>query len=295
MPNEWIRVTKRRPCPICGKPNWCSISADSQVAHCMRAEKGNALLSGGWIHTLAADTPQPGRQRRRRPSELKTPPSPPIAWEERLWKYAALKDVKNMLRLAERLGVTTDSLQRLGIVRVGPHRAWGFPMRDAAGNVTGIRLRNDEGHQWAITGSKQGIFWPTANQPWDGDAILICEGPTDTAALLDLGFYAIGRPSCTGGTEILNKILPGKDVVIIADRDEAKTRPDGSKFYPGQHGAKGLAIALALADAKSIKIIMPLKGKDARDWKRAGATHDVVAACIRQARIWQPTRKEPTQ
>ena len=35
---KWIRVTKRNPCPVCGKPDWCLISEDGKAAICARIE-----------------------------------------------------------------------------------------------------------------------------------------------------------------------------------------------------------------------------------------------------------------
>jgi len=48
------RVDRRFPCAICGKPNWCSISASGNLAICMRVEKGSTKRSrnGGFVHIL---------------------------------------------------------------------------------------------------------------------------------------------------------------------------------------------------------------------------------------------------
>lgn len=37
---NWRRVKKGNPCPICGKPDFCIVSADETVAGCMRREAG---------------------------------------------------------------------------------------------------------------------------------------------------------------------------------------------------------------------------------------------------------------
>ena len=54
--------------------------------------------------------------------------------------------------------------------------------------------------------------------------MLICEGPTDTAALLDMGFAnVVGRPSCTGGIKLLVELVcqrRSEEVVVVADGDE---------------------------------------------------------------------------
>jgi hypothetical protein len=37
---KWKRVTHSHPCPICGKPEWCSVSGDGRLAACRRVEQG---------------------------------------------------------------------------------------------------------------------------------------------------------------------------------------------------------------------------------------------------------------
>src|SRR5262245_28337100 len=37
---SWRRVTGKHPCPVCGKGDWCSISADGRLAACRRVEAG---------------------------------------------------------------------------------------------------------------------------------------------------------------------------------------------------------------------------------------------------------------
>jgi hypothetical protein len=34
----WPRVSRTHPCPVCGKPNWCLVSADGTAAICQRVE-----------------------------------------------------------------------------------------------------------------------------------------------------------------------------------------------------------------------------------------------------------------
>lgn len=46
------RVTRREPCPICQKSNWCSVSADRAFAICMRAPSEREAKNGGFIHIL---------------------------------------------------------------------------------------------------------------------------------------------------------------------------------------------------------------------------------------------------
>jgi len=47
---SFTRVTKNNPCPICGKPDWCSYN--NIVAVCMRIQSQKTSENGGWVHRL---------------------------------------------------------------------------------------------------------------------------------------------------------------------------------------------------------------------------------------------------
>jgi hypothetical protein len=189
-------------------------------------------------------------------------------------EYRAAVQPQALARLAASLGVSVESLGRLGIGWALAHRAWTFPMIDTAGAVLGVRLRCPDGRKLSVKGGKEGLFIPAA---LDGGRLLIAEGPTDTAALLDLGFSAVGRPSCAGGVRLLVELvkrLAVPEMVIVADSDP-----------PGQRGANNLA-AVLLAYCCAVRIIRPPDGiKDARGWKRAGATAADVQAAIDAAPV----------
>ncbi|MBM4020627.1 MAG: toprim domain-containing protein, partial [Planctomycetes bacterium] len=100
-----------------------------------------------------------------------------------------------------------------------------------------------------------GLFWP--EDLASTGPLLVCEGPTDTAAMLDLGYDAIGRPSCTGAVDMVIQVvrhLRHRDVVILADADG-----------PGIDGANRLAEAMTEAGRRP-KVVRPLEHKDARAW-----------------------------
>jgi hypothetical protein len=115
---------------------------------------------------------------------------------------------------------------------------------------------------------------------------IICEGPTDCAALLDMGFDALGRPSCQGGVDHIIEFLKGRrrEVVIMADKDPPKKRPDGSVWFPGQEGAARLAQAIR-PFVRTLKIAKPPFHKDIRDWYRAGATRAIIESVIKSTRF----------
>jgi len=272
MSTSWTRVTRKKPCPICEKPDWCSISADGQVVVCMRAESSKPCKSGGWFHNLA----EPVQYR----PEPRKKPVPVQDFTNLVCEYE--RNLQDVEMAAQGLGVSARSLERL-------QTGWNgcgltFPMRDGHERIIGIRIRASS-HKWCVPGSHNALFWPEGVYSGSDYRLFICEGPTDCAALLSLGFGAIGRPSCQGGTDHMIEFLKGRrrEVIVMADRDPAKKRPDGSVFRPGQEGAARLAQAIR-PFVRTCKIIRPPFCKDARAWLQAGATREVVEAVIKGTR-----------
>jgi DNA primase len=141
-------------------------------------------------------------------------------------------------------------------------------MRDATGRVIGIRRRFPDGTKRALRRSKNGLFVPS--RLTDDDWLLICEGESDTASALDLGFNAVGRPGCLGGGDLLEIYCRCRDVVIVADGDG-----------PGLDGAERLATRLRLF-CPDVRVIIP-PVKDLRAWRQAGATQADLELAIESA------------
>ena len=184
-------------------------------------------------------------------------------------EYQGRLDENKLRGLAKDLSLSAESLKRLGIG--WNYAGFTFPMSDALGRIIGIRIRYPSGVKAAEKDSRQGLFVPVDLEA-DG-LLLVCEGPTDTAAALDLGFAAVGRPSCNSGTRMLAKLARGRDVVIVADSDE-----------PGRKGAEALASELVLY-CPTVRLVYPPNGiKDLRQWKAAGLTRDEFQTVIKQSK-----------
>lgn len=75
---RWVNVTRAQPCGICGKPDWCSRSADGQIQLCRRQQGPGAIerkdSSGGvyWLH-FARDYDRSQRDRVEQASQEKEP------------------------------------------------------------------------------------------------------------------------------------------------------------------------------------------------------------------------------
>jgi hypothetical protein len=264
------RVTRKDPCPVCGKPDWCGVSEDGAVAVCMRVESAKPARNGGWIHVLH-DRPAPVRP----VWPARPAPKPAIvSAEDMIDRWTEKTPVERLYGLSDALGVSAAALSEIGACWASQHRAWAFPMRDGAGRTVGIRLRSEDGRKWAVRGSREGLFYPESVP--ERHVAVICEGPTDTAAAMTIGLWAIGRPSCMGGVELVRAVckrLMVTHLVIASDNDSPKARPNGTWWTPGLDGANALMRAVRLP----AKLIVP-PVKDLRAWVGQGLTEDVFMA-----------------
>ena len=270
---KWLRVNRGRPCPICGKGDWCSLAADGTVCVCMRVESTKRTKNGGFLHRL---TDEPRRNESRRvviPARTALPDLTALATT---YHEAATGD--RLTALAVELGVGVTSLIAFRVDWAANYPAWTFPMTDpTTGNVTGIRLRRPNGFKFAVTGGRDSLFMPETVTAGD-EVLLICEGATDPIAAHGLGFTnTVGRASCTGGTAhlvALVRLRKPPRVVIVCDNDP-----------PGTAGANALASVLAL-HTRDVRVIAPPDGmKDVREWTAASATRHELERLIHAASV----------
>jgi len=274
----WQRASRSHPCPICGKPDWCLFigpTEDPMAAICQRieSEKKVGTKGAGWLHRLRDNTLLP----EQRKVTVSTSTPSPVDFDAMASACRRELGQNGRCMLAAELGVMADSLERLHVGWSPRQRAYTFPMRDAFAAARGIRLRGTDGRKWSVRGGHEGLFMPH-NLVAD-DLLVVCEGPTDTAALLDIGFEAVGRPSCTGGAKLLEELIRScrpSEVVIVADHDA-----------PGKRGAISLASSLVMF-ARNVRIVYPPGGiKDAREWRRQGAIRSDVLDAVHAAPVLQ--------
>jgi len=291
-PGGWRRVTRAERCPVCDRPDWCLLAGpegDPTAAICARTESDRRAGAAGWLHRLRDDPQRTGQPMRRRCIPTRRPAAEPtadLAGEVAAGAVWCDENPDRLEEFADHIGLSIGSLRRL-TVGYSPRRgAWMFPLRTAAGAVCGVRLRLHDGRKLSIRGGREGLSIP---EGIDVRGLLcITEGPTDCAALLDLGLAAVGRPSCRGGVDHLRSLvgrLWPDQVAIVADGDK-----------PGQDGAAALAAILAAYVGDVRVVAPPAPHKDPRDWKRAGATAADVLAAIDAAEPWRlaiKTRKRP--
>lgn len=262
---SFTRVSKSHPCPVCRRPDWCRVFADGWV-ECMRVQSDRPAKSGGWMHGQRQGLLPPLPRPQQRPF-IAPPPTINATKIYRAWD--AHTPQMQLEDLGGRLGLSIVPLGAVGAAWSPPHAAWAFPMYDGYGEIVGIRLRANDGRKWAVRGSKQGIFIANVSpQP----TLFVCEGPTDTAAAVELGLFAVGRPNCCcGGAEI--KVFARRHdcrrLVIISDNDK-----------PGLDGAKKVAAEIKLPFA----LYVP-PAKDLREFVRLGGTRTMIENTLNNT-VW---------
>lgn len=218
------------------------------------------------------------RPRHLRPKrEIPKPPAKPkINWNKIQGEFYSFAHYDQIKDLSKKLGIGEAYLRVVGLGWCEGKNAWSFPMYSDMDTVIGIRLRTGDGAKFAITGSSAGVFMNPIPMTscFPEESIFVCEGPTDTAAAWQLGLFAIGRPSASGGLDILKKLLPGRKIVIVSDADS-----------PGRIGAETLASEI-LPLVPSVKIIEP-PNKDIREWVCSGATRGDVDQLVENAKEWR--------
>lgn len=273
--NDWIRVSKSAPCQICGKPDWCGYSLTHAI--CLRISSDRPTANGGWLHPLGS-----APDIRFAPKRKAEPVVDCAALMRQWW----IEGPPRIIELSEVLQVDSHSLMMMNATWAERHQAWAFPMVNSEREITGIRLRNEHGEKWAVKGGRNGLFVPSV-QPQK--RVFIVEGPTDCAALLSIGLFAIGRPSCNEGADIFRALLPKlgvRSAVIVSDHDDDKARPDGSTYNPGVDGAVRLSERLPVPNC----IWLP-PTKDAREFVKHGGTAQQIEAMIRGVKWKQPEER----
>ncbi len=223
----------------------------------MRIDSAKPMKNGGYWHPFSEPIPKRELPKPDTSKLLQVRPN----FGHLMSEWRAKEVPERMPKVSENLGVSETALRMLGVTWCPYNRAIAFPMYDATCSdgscPCGIRLRTMDGAKFAIKHSKSGVFFPYGALDNFAARLWICEGPTDTAACLDMGLFAIGRASCRGGEEIILSImaqLGPRECVIISDNDG-----------PGVAGATVLMEQIKIPKAR---IIPP--GKDVRSFVRDG-------------------------
>jgi hypothetical protein len=263
---NWTRVTKSNPCPICNKPDNCSISIDGGAVWCGRVESSKQNSGGQWLHKLSdenrpASFVHPSHKRKEKPKRTD--------WPEVSQALSSCDPVR-IDQLSSRLIVPQWALSDLGcgwgsIDDWKTHQvnastdAYSMPERSADGVVIGINRRFPNGKKIHAQGGSRGLTfsadWSTL-QP----QTLCVEGFSCTSAAVAMGLSVVGRPGAAAGADHLVELFREHDqqIVILAERDE-----NGA----GERGA--VSIAKRLADELGRVVhwsFPPESAQDVRSW-----------------------------
>ncbi|HNO80534.1 MAG TPA: hypothetical protein PKN33_21000 [Phycisphaerae bacterium] len=143
----------------------------------------------------------------------------------------------------------------------GKPGCWTFPEFDAQGRIIGLGLRWPTGKKGQLAGGRRGLNIP---EGWRelSDPVLLVEGPSDVLVGRALGLNVLGRPSNSGGADILAQACRNHRVIILGEND---SKPDGT--WPGRVGAESLAQNLEAAWGRPVPIAFPPDDfKDLREW-----------------------------
>lgn len=277
--------SRSSPCPICGKPDWCLTDRARGLTICQRVESPRRIGDAGYMHGASdPDRLSPMVCEVRRHDDAAD-----IDWEAMLRSaHRALDDGRthdSLERLAADLGLSEASLSCFEVGWLSERECWVFPMRDDAGRIIGMRTRTRDGRKYAVPGSRNGLFIPAGIEHGSG-MICVEEGPTSAAAVLELGMDCIGRPSCSACVDMTVRWLERqrRPVAIIANADK-----DHGGKYPGQSGAAVLASAL-IGRVPSVRVLIPLIGKDTREWLMRGCSSSRLRAAIEARPLFRPVR-----
>jgi hypothetical protein len=271
----WKPVTKSEPCPICEKPDWCTVG--ERGVNCMRVESQHKLTNGGWFHPNGSAPQQP--RKREPPKRRETDKELHARWAP----VAMTACVGGIIdQLAQDLGVSSSALNKLGVGWL-LGRCWTIPERNGYGLIVGISTRYMDGTKMCLPGSRRGL---TYSETWADSPgpVLVVEGMSDVAAGITLGLATIGRPSNIGGVKYLTRLLgphPTRKIVVIAERDHKRhqdladvvkarhllTCRGCALCWPGLHGAMMVSDALTASLNRRVRWkLLPTNAKDLRQW-----------------------------
>jgi len=235
---------------------------------CQRVESNRPFAKGGWFHFY--DKQAPVRV-----------PAP------RFVPKKSVSSIKTTIcgdDLAKELGVSIESLKVLGVGWSNECSAWLFPMRNGQNEIIGYNRRFPNGDKRIVAGTSAGLYIPQVKPSEPKGLLYICEGGSDTAALFDLGIFAVGRFNVNSGADFLRefiKLNKFNRLVIIPDNDEIK-QLGNKQGRPGILGAEKLK-----ADLKMTSVIWmpPSPIKDVRQFKLRGGTKQMIENEIKN-KVW---------
>lgn len=254
---EWREASKREHCPICDKPDWCSITGPVgavEAVVCMREESENARPNGGWFHRIRESANSLPPIQTSAPKTFATAHDAVAALERNLGRHSHVW--KYFKATGEPVGVVVR-WNRDGEKDIRP------VSRVAGGWIIGAMPEPRPLYQLPEVSAVSGVF--------------ICEGEKAADAIRSLDLTAT---TSSGGSAAAAKTdwspLAGKSLILLPDNDQ-----------PGEKYASAVTTFLAgLNPQPTLKIVrlpgLPDKG-DAADWIAAGGTREQLDGLVSKA------------
>lgn len=293
-------VKPSSPCVLCGKTTDCRTNISGGI-HCRRTDRNNP--PPGWRYVkedghgfglyhrdgthepilsnwaekriageIEAKKNRKGRENRLRETKIDTGTT---AFDRIAADMRPMTDAERN-SLAYHLTLPLRSFDLLGVQFLPTddfnQPAFVFTERDAKDNIVGYTLRYTDGSK--RNHGHRGLYIPVNWSDVDpGGPIYLCEGASDTLALVCMGLNAVGRPSNTGGLAHLAELLHGlpssRHIIVLGENDRRDT-PDG-EAWPGREGMESTAQKLADELQRAVYTAMPpetsngVKVKDVRE------------------------------
>lgn len=137
-----------------------------------------------------------------------------------------------------------------------------------------VRKRSSKDFYWEGSPGDAELFGQHLFPPASAKSITVVEGELDAPSGWTLlgSRYPVVSVASTGSAlkdcqRNYEYLASFEDIVVCLDKDEAKTRPDGTVFYPGQEAAKKIA---ELFKPGQCRILTLEQGKDPNDYRQAG-------------------------
>jgi twinkle protein len=189
-----------------------------------------------------------------------------------------ITDLTTVFRAIPKRGLTEEAIRKYQIdVNMDRNRdvAHRYPyFKDGIHTGNKVRKRSEKSFYWEGDGENVDLFGQHLFPPGSAKAVTIVEGELDAPSawlLLGSRYPVVSVKSsgsavadCKRSYEYLNSF---DEIVICFDADEAKHRPDGSVFYPGQEAAKKVAELFAPGKCR---ILTLQHGKDANEYRQKG-------------------------
>ena len=235
----WREATKREPCPICEKPDWCSITGPEgaiEATVCMRVESSNQRDNGGWLHRLGDNAQTNGYEH---PSYRQA--SPTRKEKPKGKTYATAAEAVKSLECYQGKRSATWTYHNVDGEPIGMVLRWN--KSDGKKDIRPIAKHADG---WRVGGMPEPRPLYALHKLGSAERVYIVEGEKAADAAQSIGLTATTSPH---GSKSAGKTdwspLAGKECVILPDADD-----------PGREYAdKVTAILGKLSPAPSVRVV----------------------------------------